>query len=139
MLGSMQRLTSPMRRFSPGEEVDYVIVGIGAGGGVLSQRLARAGFRVIGFDAGPFWDTERDWVSDEAGSHRLYWNDPRVTGGTDPIALGNNNSGKGVGGSTVHWAAFTPRFHPSDFRVYSESGVGADWPLITKKSNPTMS
>ena len=34
------------------------------------QRLARAGFRVVGFEAGPFWDTERDWVSDEAGSHQ---------------------------------------------------------------------
>ena len=69
MLGSMQRLETPMRRFSEKQEVDYIIVGIGAGGGVLLQRLARAGFRVIGFDAGPFWDSERDWVSDEAGSH----------------------------------------------------------------------
>jgi choline dehydrogenase-like flavoprotein len=136
MLGSMQRLTSPMRRFAPGEEVDYVIVGVGAGGGVLLQRLARAGFRVIGFDAGPFWDTERDWVSDEAGSHQLYWNDPRITGGAQPLALGSNNSGKGVGGSTVHWAAFTPRFHPSDFRVYSESGLGTDWPLSYDELKP---
>ena len=135
-LGSMQRLTSPMRHFAPGEEVDYVIVGVGAGGGVLLQRLARAGFRVIGFDAGPFWDTEQDWVSDEAGSHQLYWNDPRLTGGTQPLALGSNNSGKGVGGSTVHWAAFTPRFHPSDFRVYSESGVAADWPLSYEELKP---
>jgi len=135
-LGSMQRLTSPMRHFAPGEEVDYVIVGVGAGGGVLLQRLARAGFRVIGFDAGPFWDTEQDWVSDEAGSHQLYWNDPRLTGGTQPLALGSNNSGKGVGGSTVHWAAFTPRFHPSDFRVYSESGVAADWPFSYEELKP---
>ncbi len=29
----------------------------------------------------------------------------------------------------MHWAGFTPRFHPSDFRVYSEDGVGADWPI----------
>ena len=37
--------------------------------------------RVLGFDAGPFWDTERDWVSDEKGAHNLYWNDMRITGG----------------------------------------------------------
>ena len=43
--------------------------------------------------------------------------------------MGANNSGKGVGGGSVHWAAFTPRFHPSDFRVYCEDGVGADWPI----------
>jgi hypothetical protein len=48
-------------------------VGIGAAGGVLLQRLARAGFEVVGMEAGPFWDTERDWVSDEVGSHQLYW------------------------------------------------------------------
>ena len=104
--------------------MDYAIVGVGAGGGVLLQRLARAGFRVVGFDAGPFWDTERDWVSDEKGSHNLYWNDKRITGGEDPLALGANNSGKGVGGGTVHWASFTPRFHPSDFRVYSRGRRG---------------
>ncbi len=129
ILGAIQRISGRMRRYAAGEEVDYVIVGVGAAGGVLLQRLARAGFRVIGFEAGPFWDTERDWVSDETGSHKLYWNDLRITGGTDPLSLGDNNSGKGVGGGTVHWAAFAPRFHPSDFRVYTEDGVGADWPI----------
>ena len=82
-----RKSTSPMRRFAPDDEVDYLIVGVGSAGGVLLQRLARAGFRVVGFDAGPFWDTERDWVSDEAGSHNLYWNDLRITGGERPAGL----------------------------------------------------
>jgi choline dehydrogenase-like flavoprotein len=125
----MQGIEFPMHRHPPGEEVDYVIVGVGAAGGVLLQRLARAGFKVLGMEAGPFWDTERDWVSDEAGSHQLYWEDKRVIGGKDPLALGANNCGKGVGGGSVHWAAFTPRFHPSDFEVYTRDGVGADWPI----------
>jgi choline dehydrogenase-like flavoprotein len=128
-LGAMQTLPRPMRKFRDDEVVDYCVVGVGSAGGVLVQRLARAGFRVVGLEAGPFWDTEKDWVSDEKGSHELYWNDLRIVGGTDPLALGENNSGKGVGGGSVHWAAFTPRFHPSDFRVYSEDGVGADWPI----------
>jgi choline dehydrogenase-like flavoprotein len=129
MLGPMQRLDVPMRHFSANEEVDYAIVGAGAGGGVLAQRLARAGFHVVVLEAGPFWDTERDWVSDEAGSHKLYWTQKRVTGGENPLALGANNSGHGVGGGTVHWAAFTPRLHPSDFRVHTLDGVGVDWPI----------
>jgi choline dehydrogenase-like flavoprotein len=129
MLGPIQRIETPMRRFPENELVDYAIVGVGAAGGVLLQRLARAGFRVAGFEAGPFWDTERDWVSDEAGSHKLYWEDLRITGGPDPLTFGANNSGKGVGGGSVHWAAFTPRFHPSDFRIHSEDGVGVDWPM----------
>lgn len=129
MLGALQSIHLPARRFKDSEEVDYVIVGVGSAGGVLLQRLARAGFNVVGLEAGPFWDTEKDWVSDETGSHELYWTDPRVTGGTDPLALGANNSGKGVGGGSVHWAAFTPRLHPSDFEVYTRDGVGADWPI----------
>ncbi len=136
MLGPMQRIKTPMHHFADGEEVDYVIVGIGAGGGVLLQRLARAGFRVLGFDAGPFWDTERDWVSDEKGAHNLYWNDMRITTGEHPLAFGANNSGKGVGGGTVHWAAFTPRLHPSDFRIQTQDGVGVDWPITYSDLKP---
>ncbi|MGH9045900.1 MAG: GMC family oxidoreductase [Acidimicrobiales bacterium] len=122
-------LRDGMARFDPDDEVDVVVVGCGAGGAVLTQRLARRGWRVVAFDAGPFWDPDRDWVSDEAGSHDLYWTEPRVITGDDPIALGSNNSGRGVGGSMVHFAGYAPRFHPSDFRTYSEDGVGADWPI----------
>jgi choline dehydrogenase-like flavoprotein len=129
MLGSLQHIDLPMKRFRTSDEVDYLIVGVGSAGGVLLQRLARAGFNVVGLEAGPFWDTEKDWISDEVGSHNLYWEDPRVTGGTDPLAFGANNCGKGVGGGSVHWAAFTPRFHPSDFEVYTRDGLGADWPI----------
>jgi choline dehydrogenase-like flavoprotein len=129
MLGPIQTIDAPMRRFDPDDEVDFLLVGVGSAGGVLLQRLARAGFRVVGLDAGPFWDTERDWVSDEAGSHQLYWNDLRVTGGANPLAFGANNSGRGVGGGSVHWAGFTPRFHPSDFTVKTDTSLGADWPI----------
>jgi choline dehydrogenase-like flavoprotein len=128
-LGALQKIHLPMRRFRPSDEVDYVIVGCGSAGGVLLQRLARAGFNVVALEAGPFWDTERDWVSDEAGSHQLYWEEPRVTGGDHPLALGANNCGKGVGGGSVHWAAFTPRLHPSDFEVHTRDGVAIDWPI----------
>lgn len=122
-------LTDGMRRFDDEDELDVVIVGCGAGGSVLLQRLARAGWRVAALEAGPFWDPQRDWVSDEAGSHHLYWTDPRVIAGSDPVPLGSNNSGRGVGGSMVHYAGYAPRFHPSDFRTASRDGVGADWPI----------
>ena len=68
-------------------------------------------------ESGPFWDPDEDWVSDEAGSHQLYWTDERVIGGSDPVELGKNNSGHGVGGSMVHYAGYCPRFHPSDFEI----------------------
>ncbi len=136
ILGPLQRISKQMQRFRDDEPVDYCVVGVGSAGGVLLQRLAKAGFKVVGLEAGPFWDTERDWVSDEKGSHKLYWNDLRITGGKDPLSLGENNSGKGVGGGSVHWAAFAPRFHPSDFRVYTQDGVGADWPISYDELKP---
>ena len=135
-LGPNQKISKESNRYGDNDLVDYAIVGVGAAGGVLLQRLAKAGASVVGLEAGPFWDTERDWVSDEAGSHPLYWNDLRITGGENPLALGENNSGKGVGGGSVHWAAFCPRFHPSDFRVYTQDGVGADWPISYQDLKP---
>ncbi|MHA6783261.1 GMC family oxidoreductase [Pseudonocardia saturnea] len=118
-----------MCRYADDDEVDLVIVGAGAGGSVLAQRLARKGWRIVVLEAGPFWHPDEDWVSDEAGSHPLYWTQERVIGGTDPVELGKNNSGRGVGGSMVHYAGYTPRFHPSDFTTCTDDGVGADWPI----------
>jgi choline dehydrogenase-like flavoprotein len=130
------RLRTDMRRYADGDEVDLVVVGAGAGGGVLTQRLARAGWRVVCLDAGPFWDPDTDWVSDERGSHTLYWTEPRQVGGSDPVPLGSNNSGRGVGGSMVHFAGYVPRFHPSDFHTFSLDGVGADWPIDYAELRP---
>jgi choline dehydrogenase-like flavoprotein len=121
--------TERMARYDPSYEVDLVIVGAGAGGGVLAQRLARRGWKIVVLDAGPFWDPDEDWVSDEAGSHGLYWTEERIIGGEDPVELGKNNSGRGVGGSMVHYAGYCPRFHPSDFEVFTRDGVGENWPL----------
>ena len=125
-----------MRRYPDSEEVDLVIVGAGAGGSVLAQRLAREGWRIVILEAGPFWHPDEDWVSDEAGSHALYWNQKRIIAGEDPIKLGKNNSGRGVGGSMVHYAGYTPRFHPSDFETQTRDGVGADWPISYKELKP---
>jgi choline dehydrogenase-like flavoprotein len=118
-----------MRRYGHGDEVDLLVVGAGAGGSVLAQRLARAGWRIVILDRGPFWDPDEDWVSDEEGSHHLYWTDDRIIGGGDPVELGKNNSGLGVGGSMTHFAGYTPRLHPSDFETFTLDGVGADWPI----------
>jgi len=121
--------TERMARYDDTYPVDMAIVGAGAGGATLAQRLARKGWKVVVLESGPFWDPDVDWVSDEAGSHKLYWTAPRVTGGQDPVELGKNNSGHGVGGSMVHYAGYCPRFHPSDFEVRTRDGVGEDWPI----------
>ena len=121
--------TERMAHYDDAYPVDLVIVGAGAGGGTLAQRLARRGWKVVVLEKGPFWDPDRDWVSDEAGSYKLYWTEERIIGGNDPVELGKNNSGHGVGGSMVHYAGYCPRFHPSDFETSSRDGVGEDWPI----------
>jgi len=118
-----------MARYDDAYPVDLAIIGAGAGGGTLVQRLARRGWKIVVVEVGPFWDPDEDWVSDEAGSHRLYWTDERVIGGEDPVELGKNNSGRGVGGSMVHYAGYCPRLHPSDFETRTRDGVGEDWPI----------
>ncbi len=125
-----------MAHYDDGYAVDLAIVGAGAGGATLAQRLARRGWKVVVLEAGPFWDPDEDWVSDEAGSHKLFWTEPRVIGGEDPVELGKNNSGHGVGGSMIHYAGYAPRFHPSDFEVRSRDGVGEDWPISYRDLKP---
>jgi choline dehydrogenase-like flavoprotein len=119
----------PMRSYRDHDEVDFAIVGTGAGGGTLAYKLASAGFRVVAFDAGPFWRPLDDFASDEKEQQKLYWQDERITCGTDPIQLGANNSGKGVGGSTVHFTMLTPRYRPEWFKTRSLLGYGVDWPF----------
>jgi choline dehydrogenase-like flavoprotein len=42
-----------LRKFKPGERVDFVVVGSGAAGGVVARELSRAGFTVSVFEQGP--------------------------------------------------------------------------------------
>ncbi len=118
-----------MHEFSENEAVDFVIIGTGAGGGPLTARLAETGFSVVALDAGAYFRPLEDFASDEASQSKLFWTDQRIVDGANPIKMGGNNSGKAVGGSTVHFAMVSLRFRPEWFRSRSVLGYGADWPL----------
>ncbi|QIG80236.1 GMC family oxidoreductase [Stakelama tenebrarum] len=119
----------PMREYGEAEEVDFAIVGTGAGGGTLACRLAEAGFSVVAFDAGAYWRPLEDFASDETEQQKLYWTDRRIVDGSHPLKMGSNNSGKSVGGSTVHFAMVSLRFRPEHFKARSKLGYGVDWPV----------
>ncbi|MGN6848164.1 MAG: GMC family oxidoreductase N-terminal domain-containing protein, partial [Sphingomicrobium sp.] len=125
-----------MRTYDDHEEVDFAIVGTGAGGGTLACKLAEAGFSVVAFDAGPFWRPLEDFVSDESWQGGLFWTDDRITGGADPVELGSNNSGRGVGGSTVHYTMIALRWRPEWFKCKSTLGYGRDWPISFDELEP---
>ena len=122
----------------PSGEVDVVVIGTGAGGAPVLAELARAGLRVVALEAGRHWAPE-DYVADEiAASSDINWLGERISGGRTPEAFGPNNSGIGVGGSTLHWGAFCPRPAPVDFRLRTDTGQGEDWPLTTDDLMPYL-
>lgn len=118
-----------MRGYPLSDTVDAVVIGTGAGGAPVMARLASAGLSVVALEAGRHWSPADDFATDESEQDKLFWMDERLSGGGDPVAFGKNNSGIGVGGSTLHYTAYTPRAQPDDFRLATEFGVGVDWPI----------
>ena len=116
-------------------EVDACIVGSGAAGAVLAKELAEAGSSVVVLEAGEWLDTRQDYVNDELSMlGRFDWDDPRITDGADPLRLGRVNTGRAVGGTTVHWAGAALRFQDHEWKARSTYGdiPGAnlrDWPV----------
>ncbi len=118
-------MTAPGSR----DAVDAVVVGTGAGGAPVLARLAAAGLSVVALEAGREWRAGEDFATDEAAQEGLFWTDERLSAGSDPLAFGRNNSGTGVGGSTLHYTAYVPRAQPDDFHLNRDFGVGFDWPI----------
>ena len=117
-----------MRRFANSDVVDAVVIGTGAGGAPILAELARSGLRVVALEAGRHWNPE-DHTPDEVAAGDIYWLGERLSGGSTPNAFGGNNSGTGVGGSTLHWGAFCPRPDAQDMRLKTLTGKGEDWPI----------
>ncbi|HHW38145.1 MAG TPA: GMC family oxidoreductase [Bacillales bacterium] len=118
------------------EDADICIVGAGAAGGVLAYELSKAGLKVVVIEAGPFWNPQTDFASDELTMTCLGWQDTRIVSGANPLQMGHNNSGRGVGGGTTHFTGVFLRFHESDFRTKTEDGVGEDWPITYQDLEP---
>lgn len=111
------------------EPAEVCIVGAGAAGGILAAELAEAGMKVVVLEAGQHWDPQHDWASDELATENQGWRETRITAGRNPLKLAKNNSGKGVGGGTVHFNGVALRFREDDFRIYAKDGVGVNWPI----------
>ncbi len=117
------------------EDLDVLVIGTGAGGAPLLARLAAAGLKVAALEAGVRHPPE-EIATDEVAQAGLFWMDERLSAGQDPVPFGRNNSGRGVGGSTLHYTAYTPRAQPDDLKLRTEFGVGEDWPLEFAELEP---
>ncbi len=145
-LPSLQQSTV---RYRPDEEVDFVIVGSGAAGGVVAKELSTAGFRVVVLEQGP-WRTEQDFVHDEIKIFNQSWlsNDHAVSPNTFRAHERDKAQvrpavfyGRGVGGTSVHFSGNFWRFREIDFVEASRKGTVAgtgftDWPITYQDLEP---
>jgi choline dehydrogenase-like flavoprotein len=82
-------------------EADVVVVGSGAGGGVVAAAMAEAGHAVVVLEAGPFVDEASMPRNELAAYDRLYLNHGLVTTWDGAITM---LAGSGVGGGTlINW------------------------------------
>ncbi len=142
-------MTQAKVSYQPSDEVDFVIIGSGAAGGVLAKELSTHGFRVVVLEQGPYL-TEADFTHDEVEiftKHRLT-NDPQL----QPVTFRQTEAekaalqpsvmyGRCVGGSSVHFTANFWRFHEIDFiersKVGEIPGTGfTDWPITYADLEP---
>jgi choline dehydrogenase-like flavoprotein len=124
--------------FDHNDDTVIVVIGTGAGGGVLSNELAQRGVSVVALEAGGRYLPE-DYINDEWESFgQLAWLDPRTTSGDWRVA--RDFSGlpawivKAVGGTTTHWAGASLRFQEHEWKAATTYGPvqGAnllDWPI----------
>ena len=145
-----------MRQFTPSTEVDFVVIGSGAGGGVMAKQLSQAGFSVVVLEQGGWgaYGHEQDYNKDELLNRFL----PNVADRlmTDPVkqpntfrrnetekaTRGNHSYGCVVGGGTVTYGASSWRHLPYEFNEVTKdptipSGTGmADWPISYEELEP---
>src|SRR5918912_1052850 len=134
-----------MGHVPPYDSPGVLIVGAGASRAAGASSLAAAGLTVTCLEQG-------GWIRPEdMPHHHLDWElhrltdfnaDPNVRRRPEDYPVNEAASDfsplmfNAVGGSTIHWSAHFPRYHPSDFRVRSLDGVGDDWPLTYEQLEP---
>ncbi len=130
--------------------VNAVIVGAGAGGGIVAKELAQAGHTVVLLERGqwPHYDKDNDdelrsqrtpalgnpFGPDDGRNRRVVVNADGSTHIVLPSEGEYNNNAGCVGGGTVSYGAMAWRFMPQDFRLKSTYGdvkdsTLDDWPI----------
>ncbi len=144
-----------MIRYKPTTEVDFVVIGSGAGGGIMAKELAVAGFSVVVLEQGSAgaYGHEHDYNKDELLN--MYPPTPDDYLMTNPVTQPNtfrrNDKEKAVrgthsygcvlGGGTVTYGASSWRHLPYEFQEATHEGTVAgsglaDWPITYDEIEP---
>src|SRR6201999_3295241 len=143
-----------MQKYDPSPEVDFLVIGSGAAGGVMAKQLSQAGFSVVVLEQGPWgaFGHEQDYNKDELENRFPSPEDKLMS---DPVTQRNtfrrNASEKAtpgrhaygcvVGGGTITYGASSWRHLPWEFNEASSfgtmAGTGvADWPISYDELEP---
>jgi choline dehydrogenase-like flavoprotein len=139
------------------EHVNAVVIGAGAGGGVVAKELSEAGLSVVLLERGR-WHSYADIDADELRSQRTpvlgnaYGPDDRryrrvvrnFAGEWQTVVPREwmyNNNAACVGGGTLSYGAMAWRFMPEDFKMRSTYGdvpdsSQEDWPISYEDLEP---
>jgi len=131
------------------ERADVCIIGAGATGATAAKVLTEAGRHVVALEKGP-WRTRETFGGDELANVNRYnlWPDPQLNPRTVRTSVDDQAKvelfcpvPQMVGGGTVHWQGWLPRFTPEDFRLRSIAGdvpgtTLADWPISYDELEP---
>lgn len=141
----------PLPRPDFGRHYDAIVVGAGAGGGVIASELALGGKSVLLIERGRWLDYAHGGHRDHLRNHRnpLYGHNtgpdaddgPRVHVTPDGVehevathTVAYSSNAACVGSGTLVYGGQAWRFHPDDFRMASRYGVPdgsslVDWPI----------
>lgn len=141
--------------FDSRREVDFVIIGSGAAGGIIAKELSTAGFSTVVLEQGKYRKTP-EFTHDEIKfflNGEWFGRGPEESGmtfrsdtGAEP-RLGRRDPAmyaKTVGGSSVVFSAHFWRMRPVDFNERSllggiEGTNFADWPITYEELEPYYS
>jgi choline dehydrogenase-like flavoprotein len=132
-------------------EYDVIVVGSGAGGGMMAMLLSLSGLKVLMLEAGRNYDpvTETPMFNtpeqaplrgNRTPDRPFGYYDATVDGGWQvPGEPYGDKPGseqefwwwrsRMLGGRTNHWGRISLRFGPYDFKGKSRDGLGVDWPI----------
>ena len=144
-----------MRQYTPNTEVDFVVIGSGAAGGIMAKQLSQAGFSVVVLEQGGWGKYGRDheytkdeWLNRNQALEDRLMSDPTRQRNTfrrnekDKAVPGTHSYGMVVGGGTVTYGGSSWRHLPYEFNELTSdptipSGTGmADWPISYQEIEP---
>ncbi len=138
------------------QSYDVCVIGSGAGAGPVIYELAKAGYRVVVLEKGPWFRTE-DFAKDELAVSRRDIYSPNLRDEQHVIEKPLKNgkwkirstfdsgmsfwNGNCVGGSSNFMSAYFERLKPTDFKLLStygeiEGANIADWPITYDDLEP---